>query len=98
MIRVDLYRKGEWSWHSKLRMWFWCMGLSPTAPAGKPSLIPLPDHFEYAATPSPLSNYRSPGLESIQTDLGSVLATVGPKMAALRDGPFRESLGGYSRV
>jgi hypothetical protein len=36
-------------------------------------LIPLPDHFEYAATPSPLSNYRSPGLDSIQTDLGSVL-------------------------
>jgi hypothetical protein len=35
-------------------------------------LIPLPDHFEYAATPSPLSNYRSPGLDSIQTDLGSV--------------------------
>jgi hypothetical protein len=36
------------------------------------ALIPLPDHFEYAATPSPLSNYRSPGLDSIQADLGSV--------------------------
>ena len=36
------------------------------------SVIPLPDHFEHAATPSPLFNYRSPGLDSIQTDLGSV--------------------------
>jgi hypothetical protein len=35
-------------------------------------LIPIPDHLEYAATPSPLSNYRSPELDSIQTDLGSV--------------------------
>src|SRR5208282_893404 len=36
------------------------------------SLIPLPDHLEYAPTLSPLSNYHSPGLVSIQTDLGSV--------------------------
>jgi hypothetical protein len=36
------------------------------------NLIPLPDHFEHGATPSPLPNYRSPGLDSIQTDLGSV--------------------------
>jgi CRISPR-associated protein Cas5d len=35
-------------------------------------LIPLPDRFEHAARPSPLSNYRSPGLDSIQIDLGSV--------------------------
>jgi hypothetical protein len=28
-------------------------------------LIPLPDHFEHAATPSPLSNYRSSKLDSI---------------------------------
>ena len=37
------------------------------------TLIPLPDHFECAATSSLLSKYHSPGTDSIQTDLGSVL-------------------------
>jgi hypothetical protein len=35
-------------------------------------LIPLPDHFECATASLPLSNYRLPGSDSIQTDLGSV--------------------------
>ncbi len=35
-------------------------------------LIPLPDHFECATASSPLSKHRSPGSDSIQTDLGSV--------------------------
>src|ERR1700690_2619462 len=34
--------------------------------------IPLPDHFEWATASSPLSRHRSPGSDSIQTDLGSV--------------------------
>jgi hypothetical protein len=36
--------------------------------------IALPDHFECATASSPLSKHRSPGSDSIQTDLGSVLA------------------------
>jgi hypothetical protein len=36
-------------------------------------LIPLPDHFECATASSPLSKHRSPGSDSIQIDLGSVL-------------------------
>ena len=35
-------------------------------------IIPLPDHFECATGSSPLSKYRLPGSDSIQTDLGSV--------------------------
>jgi hypothetical protein len=35
-------------------------------------VIPLPDHFECATASSPLSKHRSPGSDSIQTDLGSV--------------------------
>ena len=35
-------------------------------------LIPLPDHFECATALSPLPKHRSPGSDSIQTDLGSV--------------------------
>jgi hypothetical protein len=35
-------------------------------------IIPLPDHFECATASSPLSKHRSPGSDSIQTDLGSV--------------------------
>jgi len=35
-------------------------------------LIPLPDHFEWATASSPLARHRSPGSDSIQTDLGSV--------------------------
>jgi hypothetical protein len=63
----------------------------------KGSLIPLPDHFEYAATPSPLSNYRSPGLDSIQTDLGSAWRNI--KVRATNRNPsdllfFRISGGG----
>jgi hypothetical protein len=40
--------------------------------AHKSTLIPLPDHFECATASSPLPNHRSPGSDSIQTDLGSV--------------------------
>jgi hypothetical protein len=40
-------------------------------------LIPLPDHFECATGSSPLSKYRLPGSDSIQTDLGSVSRTCG---------------------
>jgi hypothetical protein len=47
-------------------------GAGYSIPSRSRSLIPLPDHLEYAPTLSPLSNYRSPGLDSIQTDLGSV--------------------------
>ena len=36
-------------------------------------VIPLPDHFEWATASSPLSRHRSPGSDSIQADLGSVL-------------------------
>jgi hypothetical protein len=47
----------------------------PVVPFSNPTLgylIPLPDHFECATASSPLSKHRSPGSDSIQTDLGSV--------------------------
>src|SRR6202140_4749689 len=39
---------------------------------GDEYLSPLPDYFEWATGSSPLSKHRSPGSDSIQTDLGSV--------------------------
>ena len=36
------------------------------------ALIPFPDRFEWATASSPLSKHRSPGSDSIQTDLRSV--------------------------
>jgi hypothetical protein len=48
-------------------------------------LIPLPDHFECATASSPLSKHRSPGSDSIQTDLGSVLARRQPAFMSSDD-------------
>src|ERR1700688_40969 len=46
--------------------------LGPISKQGDEYLRPLPDHFECATASSPLSKHRSPGSDSIQTDLGSV--------------------------
>ena len=40
--------------------------------AKRTCLIPFPDRFEWATASSPLSKHRSPGSDSIQTDLRSV--------------------------